>query len=183
MIITLEKYIDVLTEKNITEHQFLICYLLYTKDVSNIKKYNKHFRFKREEIIDLIKRDFIIPILDEEEHLFDLLNLNVTPKFYENLISDEDNAVEIWDLYPSYLLINNVRVYSKSSMMKEDFVKFYLKATKRNMKTHARIKAVVENYYKNKYAEMGIDKFIGTEYWKELENKTNNAPNIRGRFI
>jgi len=184
MLITPDKYIDFLVKNNLTEHQFLICYLIYTKDVKNIIKYNKKFRFNREQIMDLIDKDFIIPILNEEAHLFDLLNLNVTAKYYDEIISDEDDAEIVWNLYPSYLMISNIKVYSKSSMLKEDFFKFYLKSTKRNKKTHSRIVTVIEKHYKNKYAEMGIDKFIGTEYWKELEKDNKNGGSQAGtRFV
>lgn len=181
MIISIDRYVDFLVKKNLTEHQFLVCYLIYTKEIKAIVKYNNKFKISREELLDLIDRDFIIPIFDDPEHIFDLANLNVTPKFYEGLIIDEDNAEEIWDLYPSYLLINNTKVYSKSSMPKEDFIKMYLRITRRSQKTHERIKKVLEEYNrKNKYAEMGIDKFIGSEYWKELEKQKNaGTPGIR----
>ena len=176
MIKDLNKYIDFLCKKRITANQFLMCYLIYKKDVKNIIKYVAEVgAFNKEDIEDLIERDFILTTFKGQ---YELDNFIVTPKFTDIILTDNDSAAEeLWNAYPKWINIESQgKEVSARSCGLTKVEMLYSVAIKGDIILHKSILLAVRNYKRrNKYAEMGIDKFIESKHWELLLEKYKDS--------
>ena len=114
MISDVSKYVSFLTEHKISEHQFLILWLVHTKDKANIVKYKMTFKeFNIEAIIDLIDRGWIddFGLVKDGKRSFNIYDFIVTDTFTEAIIVDEEDAyAQLRAVYPKWFNINGRKV-------------------------------------------------------------------------
>lgn len=174
-MIDIDRYVDFVTENNITEHQFLILWLVHTKDEKNITKYRKAFdHFDIDDITDLIDRGWIedFGVIKDGVRDFNIYHFVVTDKFTEVVHIDTFEAGdELIRTYPNWLLINNKKISAKSC--DHDIVaERYAKIIKNSRQKHdSIIKLIKRMKEKTEYVSMGIEKFVASRHWLLLEEE------------
>lgn len=183
--------IDFVCKHKLTFTQFAICLLIYHKDTAGIIQIGEEIgiigdallRVKEfpdkyiSELNDLIDRGYVINksrIPTEIELDYLILTSKFTSDFGDPLTESEDMAKELWDAYPKHILIDN-REVSAVSCIYEQFADRYLKAIKNSKKTHKQAMGAV--YALGTYAEMGIEKWVGSRQW-ELKNEPKPKSHI-----
>lgn len=175
MITSIREFVDLLCRLKISPNQFLICMLIHEKDtVATIKYYeeNTSNRFNAKDINELLQRGFLLRISKDEKH-FELDQFIVTDLFsHEFLVDGEDAGEEFWNMYPSWIRMNNTRVSAKTCD-KDDLIEKYARKIKSSKKKHEQIMQTLEKYVEenNGFATLGIEKFVGSEQWTILKEK------------
>ncbi|MFN7465290.1 MAG: hypothetical protein ACK53T_07890 [Planctomycetota bacterium] len=174
MIADINKYVNFLTENHLSENHFLILWLVYTKDVENIKKYKQTFGdFDVNAIQYLIDYgwldDFGIASQNRDYMITDFL---VSDRFIKRIVIDEEDSYEeLCQVYPKWLLING----SKVPAITGDPVKIakdYLKCHKKNRIAHERVINITKNWFKSKpYAQEKIENYILNRRWNLYEEE------------
>ena len=184
MIIDINEYVDFLCKSQIDPNQFLICWLIYNKDRKNSYKYISELkRFKVEDILELEKKGYLANVKSRSDssNTLELDDYITTQKFDDFVIIDKvEIGEEFWNFYLKWIWINGSKVSAKSCD-KDEFIENYAKKIKNNKKKHLKIMEIYERYKKeNLYADMKIDKFIGSEHWENLEDLyKNNSSEIK----
>ena len=153
-----------------TANQFLICYLLYHKDGKNIIRYaNEVKEFDRDDILYLIENDFILTTV---KGIYEVDNFVVTHKFSELILIEGNTAsLELFEVYPKWIFIDGKEWSARSCGLTKVEI-MYPKVIKNDVVLHRTIIEIVKEYKKhNRYAEMGIEKFIDSRHWELLEPK------------
>ena len=173
-MIDIEELIDLLEKDEINSDQFLLVYLFIVDDLKNLKKFLKlkekrNEKFTPEQLKELEDKDIII---NHNENGFDTANIIINPKYSERFTVDEEEAGdEIWQCYFKWLFINGREVPAKS-MDYDEFINIYSRIIKNSKTKHQRILNITKNYVNSrKYAEMGIEKYIRSRYYDEIESK------------
>ena len=174
-MIDINRYVDFITENKISEHQFLILWLVHTKDEENVAKYRKVFdQFKPEEIIDLIDRGWIedFDIVKNGERSFNIYNFIITDKFTEVVYIDTfDAGDELIKVYPNWLMIDNRRISAKSCDH-DLLAQRYAKIIKNNRQKHEDIVRLIRKMKeKSEFAKIGIEKFVSSRHWNLLKEE------------
>lgn len=180
MIYEIDKYTDYLCKHKITPNQFYILWLIYTKDSTNIKKYLASMgNFPREDFDVLVEKGLLIHF-NKQAKEYDIINLYVSPEFAESVLIEPDDAwSELFDTYPSHLIVNGNKVPAKTLNYTDSkgVEEAYTKIIKKNKFLHARVIASV-NVWKeanNGNATIKIDKFVMGKYWEEIERTTDSG--------
>jgi hypothetical protein len=187
-MIEIDKYVDFITEHKLSEHQFLILWLINAKDGKNIAKYRKTFdTFNTDEIKELITRGWIddFGLVEDNIRTYNIYDFIVTNKFTETVYIDSfDAGDELIDTYPNWVMIKNIRVSAKSCDH-DELISLYGKILKNNRNKHNDIIRLVQSMKElhNGYAPMGIEKFVKSRHWTILEedNNLNNKDMISDR--
>jgi len=184
--------IDFLCKHKLTFTQFAICLLIHKQDVATIIKITQEVgfvgttRIKRGdtwvlEIQDLIDRKFIVNNFKDKDEEFALDNFELTNKFKDGFIFDEDEmAMEVFKLYPKHLYINGATAPAKAADI-EEFTQKYIKAINGNLKTHKKVLEHIAMIKRtnNNYALMGIMKYVGSRDWEEYDNSVKAVTSRR----
>jgi hypothetical protein len=179
MITDIDKYVDFLTANEISEHQFLILWLVQNKDINNIKKYKLKFKqFNVEEILDLIDRGFIDDfgvVRDKQE--FDIFNFLVTDKFSKLVTIDYQDAYDnLVMVYPKWVTVQG-RKYPTITGDPLKLSKEYLKYHKNNRLATERVERITKEYFANPNAVVtNIEKYILNRLWNIYEEEIVNNP-------
>jgi len=179
--------VDFLCEHNITLNQLAICLLIYKKDKTSIMKLNHELGIKigdclipngldsqgkkkyKKEIIDLIDRDFIRFTFDDKEDKYNVDNFEVSSKFLKDLGININLFEEFWQEYPKFIFVNGIEYPAKSTDY-EELEKKYLKLINNSKTKHKEIIEKLQQFKStNTYALMGIEKFVGSRQWDNLE--------------
>jgi len=171
MISDIEKYVDFLTKNKITEHQFLILWLVHTKDVKSIAKYKRaNGDFSLDAVNDLIDKGWINDFgIKDKGRPFDIFNYVVTDKFTEVVLIDQESAYEqLCKVYPKWFVINGIRVPAISGDP-YTIEKEYFKCYKGDRIEHERIVSITEKYFKNKPPMAKIENYIKNRMWNLIE--------------
>lgn len=169
MISDFNAYTKFLIENKMSANQFLLCWLLETKELDLLKYYQeKVAAFKRSDIVYLIDNDFILNTASAGT--YDAGNLVVLPKFTEALIIEQDVAFnEIWEMYPKTGTINGNRISLRNASL-DDLTRIYGKIINKNKSKHKEIKSktkkVIGMMRRGKINWMGIEKFITGRNWE-----------------
>jgi hypothetical protein len=167
-MIDLPKFTEVLTTLKITPMQVYILYILHQKDATSFIKYSKVFNsFSTTDLDLLIKRDFI---LNTDKSTYEFNHLHVTNKFTRLIeIDEEEHGEAFWNLYPDWIIINSYRVSSKA-ISKEALIEKYMKAIKKDLKTHELVMTVTRKWKEanSNFATMKIDNYVGSRHWDIL---------------
>lgn len=179
MIYETKKYIEILNKLDITTNQFLFCWLLYNKQWEELKVYLKGSgKFTAEEIRDLDKKGVIHNMNRTDENIIPA-NIIVTELFNQEMIITPDDAWdELWKVYPNKLKINNdssILYASKGIKLSEEIElkARYQKHINLNFQLHNQIITLTQKWAEKNggYATMKIDKYIISEYWKDIETE------------
>lgn len=162
-----ERYIEFITKHNLTQSQFLLLHLMYKKKFNLIKKYRECYPTDNGSMIgknltkDLIDRGFLVKI-DSSYKLGDI--------FLDIYIDDYTAGNEIWDLYPKFIIINEVNI-PLTTMDKNLFRKIYIDKILYSREEHLEVVKDIEYGTEKELINLGIDKFINSEFWKVLREK------------
>ncbi len=188
--------VDFLCEHKLTLNQLAICLLIYKKDKTNIMKMNHELGVKigdclipngldsqgkkkyKKEIIDLIDRDFIRFTFDDKEDKYNVDNFEVSNRFLKDLGITTNLFEEFWQEYPKSLFVQGIEYPAKSADY-EELEKKYLKLIKNSKTKHKEIIEILRHFKSNNtYAQMGIEKFIGSRQWESLEIEVTQRSKI-----
>ena len=179
MISDIGKYIDFLTENKISEHQFLILWLVHTKDKDNIAKYKKVFReFNITELDDLIDRGWIddFGLVKDGKRTFNIYDFVVTDIFIKAAIVDIDDAYEeLKKVYPKWFTINGERVPAIGGDPLK-ISKMYFQCHKGNKLAHEKIINITKKYHeKTKKPMVKLENYIANRMWELLEEEIESS--------
>lgn len=168
-----ERYIEFITKHNLTQSQFLLLHLMYKKKFELIKRYRECYPTDNGSMLgknltnDLITRGFLIKV-DSSYKLGDI--------FLDIYIDEFTAGNEIWELYPKFIIINGTNI-PLTTMDKNLFRKIYIDKILYNREEHLEVVKDIEYGNKNELINLGIDKFINSEFWKVLREKRINDAN------
>lgn len=188
MVYDIEKKTQILCEYKITPNQFYFLWILLKKRYDLLYKYLEESITAQEmqeaidlkkktgklsptshsitfnELDDLKKKGYVKIVSKTAGPELDMYE--VTEKFYKKLFINTNMAgEELWENYPPFLYINGSRVSARGAD-KEKLIESYSKKIKNNIELHNQVIEIVKT---NKdILNMGIDKFVNTEYWLDL---------------
>ncbi len=179
MIYEIDKYTDYLIKLDINANQFYLCWLLYTKDYDNLKKYVDRFgNFNEGDIKDLIDKGLLLNT-NPNANSFNTKSLYVALPFAEEIIVEPDDAWdELMEAYPREVIVNNTKYPSTGLKWEEEkeLKQSYTKEINKNKFLHRSIIKLVKEWGERNggYAQFKIDKFITSKYWRELKKQGEN---------
>jgi hypothetical protein len=186
MFVNVKDYVNFIIKANITERQFLLCYLLYTdakikngkrifiekgSAISSIYKFNTHHQNKygdnawtKESIEDLINKGFIVQVGNK----FSPDMLEITSKF-SHLFTTHNHFNEFWNTYPSF--VDNFkhsagRKIRLKACDKDALEEAYLKIVS-SEKLHKDVMNVLNWAITNNQISMSIENYIRSRQWNE----------------
>jgi hypothetical protein len=178
MISDISKYVDFLTEHEISEHQFLLLWLIHTKDIVNIKKYKKVFKeFNTEAIVDLIDRGWIddFGLVKDNMRTYNIYDFMVTETFTKAVIVDEEDAYEeLKKVYPKWFNIGGNRIPAITGDPRL-IAKEYWKCHKGNKLIHQKIVEITKKALEGKPPPVKIENYILNRMWELLEEDTQGS--------
>lgn len=173
MITDIDKYVDLLCENAITEHQFLILWLVHTKDETNIKKYKSRFGdFNVSQILDLIDRGLLddFGTIKDGKQQINIYNFIVTDKFTKVVIIDEEDAYEeLVIVFPKWFNIKGQNFSTRNSDPYKN-AKEYKRYHKNNRLAHERVLRITKSYYSSNPTNISIEKYILNRIWNDIED-------------
>lgn len=187
--------IDFLCEHKLTLNQFAICLLIHKKDTATMIRINTEIgqignylipngvdtqgkkRYIKE-IDDLIDRNFLRLTFIDKENKYALDNFEVTSKFTDDFIQEIDIFEELWQEYPKFIFVNGLEFPSKSTDY-EELKEKYLRTIKNSKKKHKDIIVKLQQFKStNTYAQMGIEKWIGSRQWENFTPELKNLSKL-----
>lgn len=173
-----EEMLQYCVNLKITANQFNFCYLIYTKDWTNLKRYSETsfinssgdkrlLSLTASELKDLVDRSYIIELFEGERTNQSVM---VTEKFTKLLfVNDEDSWDELWETYFDTFIIDGIHQSAKSTD-KDELGQKYLRIIRRSIKKHQAVMKDIEDYKTlvttRKMKAMGIEKFITGRNWE-----------------
>lgn len=168
MITDIDKYVEFLTENKLSEHQFLILWLVHTKDEVNIRKYRQSFgQFNIDQVIDLIQTGWIddFGLIKDNYKTFNIYDFVVSNKFSNRVVIDEEDAYqELCAVYPPFMDVKGV----KWPMIKGDpyqNAKDYYKYHKSNKLKHQEAVEITKAYFATHPVTSNIIDYILNRRW------------------
>jgi hypothetical protein len=169
MINDINKYIDFLVKNKISEHQFLILWLVHTKDQANINRYESSLgKFSTTEVMDLVKRNW----LDDYGRATNICDMVVTEKFTKVVVIDEEDSYEeLRKAYPGWLEIKGVAVPAITGDPRKISLE-YFKCHRGDRAKHEEIIGIVRRWFAGKtLAQEKIENFVLNKRWELLKEK------------
>lgn len=184
--------IDLMCKYKLTLTQLGICLLIHEGDAASLIRINTEVATMGNcylkqgdkyvsELKDLVNRGFIIQISKSPElsnpNAFD--NFKVAEHFSKLFLEPLKNATEeLLNVYPDKLFVSGNEFPAKSCVF-ENLEKAYLLGIKNSITKHKEVIARVTAFReRNRYAQVGIEKFVGGRLWESLEDLTR--PKARG---
>jgi hypothetical protein len=179
MISNIDKYVDFLTENSINEHQFLIMWLVHTKDKDNIAKYKRKFgQFNTQDVELLIDKRWLddFGLVKDNMRTYNIYDFMVTDKFTKVVVIDEEDSYdEFSSVYPNWLQIKGVKYPSKTGDPTK-IAKEYFKSHKGNRLVHQEIVSTVKTWFATKeFAQEKIENFVLNKRWELLKEELNKG--------
>jgi len=179
MISDINKYVAFLTSNNLTEHQFLILWLVHTKDINNIALYKRKFgSFNVDAIIDLIDRGWIddFGLVKENTRSYNIYDFIVTDKFTKVVVIDEEDSYEeLCKVYPGWMFIKGTK-YPAITGDPRIIAKHYFAYHKGNRLIHEEVLNITKTWFERKeYAQEKIENYILNRRWNLLKEEINKG--------
>ncbi len=182
MIDNIDKYVELLCDLEISEHQFLILFLISNKDEKNIIRYKNTFKsFKIDELLDLIDRGYIedFGIVRDNKQSFNIYDFLVTDKFKEVVTIDKDDAIEeLLSVYPKWFEIKGIKVPAIN--YGDNVTKMYHDVIKNNRIKHQKIVSITKEYHEKftkGLAQKKIEDYISGRMWILYEEALSGSGN------
>jgi hypothetical protein len=191
MINDLDDMFVVLEKFDITMEQFMLPYILYLDQrehgenplprgdnaVAYIYRYSENIRpWPRASIQELVEKGLLKNYNEDESVYPD--QLEVTDKFAEAVFATQSDFETFWDSYPAF--IDNFNDERKGDIPLKASVKDNVQQLFEDMITSKReFKEMMEALTwakKHDMIRMNIEKFLGSEYWKQLREKMDEPP-------
>lgn len=177
MIDDIKKYVNFLCDLEITEHQFLILWLVSTKDEDTIRAYKLgKGDFRVDEIIDLIDRGYLedFGTIKDGVRNFNIYDFLVTDKFTKSVIVDKDDAVEeLLAVHPKWFNIKGTKVPAITYDI-DKLGKLYFQYHKGNRLKHEKVVQITKDYYSRpgyEFAQKKIEDYISGRLWILFEEE------------
>lgn len=186
-------YVDFLCKNKLKPNQFLLLYLLYTdkmvKSGSTLKftkggliyKWsNEGAGWTKEEIKDLVNKDYVISL--SPDYAYDQLIL--TSKFVDLMFINGGEAFqELLELYPDTFNVQGNVVFTKTVDL-DQYEKIYVKAIKNSQSKHEEVKNLIL-YAKEKgnLLNIKIDKFIEGKVWDTIKKMKDSEGGGYGKTL
>lgn len=177
-MILVEPYVKFLVKHDLTQEQLLFLLLVYTKRIDLIELYKKKFSDNNQMISnylinDLIEKDFLIVTHSGYKLGIPFLDIFV----------DADIAVdELYKYYPDFYINNNGVSIPLLGWDRNICKNIYIPKIMGNLKEHREILKDIEFGIKHKLLNIGINKFITSEFWKVLRKKRLENINIKAHL-
>lgn len=187
-MIDINNYIDFLTKNKLTEHQFLMLWLVHTKDAHNVARYKKAFGdFDIDQLEDLIDNGWIedFGIVRDGKKTYNIADFLVGDKFTEVVVIDEFDAIEeLWSAYPHWVRIGGNNKGVAKATDPDVLGQKYIKIIKKNRQLHNRIiDAINKMKKKDPLAPMKIENFVVSRHWEVLFEEQQNEFNYGDDLI
>lgn len=180
-----EQTLDFLGKKRLTFNQFCMCLMIYHQDIKGIIKYTNEVGFitggtvmkpdKTEvnELEDLLKRKYLKHTFIDKNDYYSLDNFSVTDAFSKGFLDGFDEcAKELWTIYPKQGMQGN-NIFPAKSIDYDEFKDKYIGILKSDITIHTTNIERLKTYLKsNTYAEMGLEKYIGSRHWENLADES-----------
>jgi len=167
-MINVEKYLNFLIENKLTQSQFLLLHLVYTKDYDSMELYKKTFPTGDGTIIGRQATDILL-----ERGL--LLNNKGKPEvseYFKSFYTDDIKVVEeIFNEYPDFVMKENGVKVPLTASDRTLFRRVYLDKILHSNEEHKDIILDIKYGKKNNLIKIGLDKFLHSEYWKVLRKQ------------
>lgn len=164
-----------MVKNNIKDNEFFILMSLYYYNLDKeipalIKKYSdkygveenfKRTMYSKEEKEKLVEKGF----LENTGNGYTL-----TDKFLDLFVTEYIAGTEIIDTYPGFTIINHQKIPLKTTNRAE-LRKLYWEAINGNRYEHLEVLKDVEYGITNKMLNMNIEKFISSEFWKDIRKE------------
>jgi hypothetical protein len=175
MITDIDKYVEFLCHHRLNEHQFLILWLIHTKDTKSIAKYkDSKGNFNIHDIQYLIDIGFIDDFgLSTNNPYFNIFDFIVTDKFSKVVVIDEEDSYEeLCKVYPPWIKVQGTK-YPTITGDPRVISKDYFKCHKGNRLAHQRIVDITKRYYNVNPPTGKIHNYILNRQWNLLEEELN----------
>jgi hypothetical protein len=204
MFTDVTRFVDFMIENQITERQFLLCFLLFhdmeivdgrkyyesnktiERPISSIYKLTNYYKnihktvaWTKEDIIDLENKGFIKVV--GNKYSPDMLSLQ--DKFMSLLVSGNDFE-EFWDTYPAFIppfdgSKNKAYVKLKSVNKDQLAVKYQKYVTSKEM--HYRVMDILKWSIENNQVSLSIANYVDNKYWFEDEKLREHFRNTNAK--
>lgn len=176
MISDVSKYVAFLATNKLTEAQFLILWLIHTKDVDNIAAYKRGLGdFNIEAIEDLVHRRWVedFGLIKDNRRSFNIYDFIVTDKFTKAVLADEEEAFEeLKKVYPKWFTINGIKRPAIGGDPDAMAREYRIRGHKGNKLEHDRIVDITRRYYENKdQPDMKLENYIKNKHWTLIEEE------------
>lgn len=176
MITDVSKYVDFLATNQLTEHQFLILWLVHTKDKDNIALYRRKVGdFDISAIDDLIERQWLddFGLIKNNRREFNIYDFIVTDKFTKVVLADEEDAFEeLRKVYPKWFTIGGIKKTAVGGDPDKMAHEYRMRGHKGNKLEHDRIVDITRKYYEGKSEpDMKLENYIKNKHWTLIEEE------------
>lgn len=208
MFINVKKYVDFLIENEITERQFLLCYLLYTDAIDTLpgnrrvysdstsvtyiyklaeyasRKEGGKGYWTKEEVLSLVKKGFLRQL---KPGSFEPDMLIIEEKLIDALFVSNNGFDEFWDLYPSFLDIEKGKPFAKLKAVDKDEMQVRYEKIVVSKEYHQKVMSILRWAVSKKTVNMGIEKYIASRQWVEdeklMKEETSKILSIQDKRI
>jgi len=170
------EFIDLLAKYEINEHQFIICWIVHTKDTKTMYKYIAEVsNFRRADIENLLERGILLtPSSNYKSYELDCMTLSGA--FADGLFIMDiiEPGEELWKMYPSRMFTEDGKVLPlKTVRNKEALLKYYVvDCLKYSLIKHQEVLALTETYIEftraGHMSNVGIEKYIRSHMWEQV---------------
>lgn len=180
MISDFKEYMKFLIRKKLTPNQFAICYMIETRDIENIRAYERELgAFRLNDFKYLEDTGYIENFnIDTPEQRYNIANLIVTEKFRREVFIDSEQAFEeLIKIWPKKGSIQG-KEYSMLKNLDKAELYYAKKILKRNRYKHEEIKRktviFVEQIKSGKLPPRGLDVYILGQQWRDIDDEDSN---------
>jgi hypothetical protein len=184
----IKKYVEICGSNNISPAQFLLLWLLHTKDVDTLRRYVELTQgWPQSDVTSLEDRGYILNFNSNRGESSKDNYFHVTERFTDLLYTgdnatliDEDVAFdELFNAYPTYIIINGRKVSARSCNLFE-MRKRYGEAIKGSNNVHKDILLCLEYAKTRDLLNMGLEKFIMSEQWRTIAEDMDTGSDSTG---
>lgn len=183
MISDIDKYVKFLVEHKLTEHQFLMLWLIKTKNTDAIALYRRNKSFNIAELDDLIERKWIddFGLVKDNVRTFNIVDFVVTDKFDKIIIDPDDAYEELCKVYPKWFNFKGIKAPAITGDP-DKLAKLYFECHKGNRLIHERIVHITREYHRNKDPMEKMENYIKNKRWEMLEDEIKDSGGANDAF-
>ena len=168
-----KEYLNFLFKTGLTQSQFLLLLLIYKDDQTYINKYKERFPTDDGTMIGKVMIESLIR--DNWLKLGYKNKLQVTNKFKDNFIYEEEALQQVLDLYPPFIDKGDGIHIPLITVDRYQYSLIYNRRVHYSAAEHLEILKDLKFGIDNGYIRFGIAKFIDGEMWKPLRKLRLNT--------
>jgi len=169
-------FIRLLSKYQINEHQFIICWIIHTKDTATMYKYlNEVSHIRQDDIEDLLDRGIVLNTARTRTYELDCMTLN--GEFADGLFlfDAKEAGEELWRMFPVRFYTRTGDIFpAKTVRNRTKLLESYVRnGIGYNANEHDRVLKLTTLYlqmvHDGELLGMGIEKYIESKYWEQVE--------------